>query len=208
MKELRERAMVKRHLLNQKQYNTHSRQLQELQVGELVQVQNQEGSYLRRWTKTRRVVKTMSNRQHHTWLDGSGRVTVHNCQFLCKILLVVDTLDYSPKQPPPQRPRPINSKPLGDTPELMEVDATDDDEMMVDHHTTDMEVEENQHLIIHPPASPILRRSMKITWPLKPLSSQMQGPTHDYLESSQPVTTKCWHCGHGSGGHVERKDNH
>ncbi len=61
----------------------------------------------------------------------------------------------------------------------------DDDEMIVDHHTTDMEVEENQKLIIHSPASLILRHSMKVTWPPRPLSSQMRGLTHNYSESSR-----------------------
>ena len=52
IRELRERAMAKRHLLNQKHYNIHSHPLQELQVGESEQVQNQEGPLPRRWMKT------------------------------------------------------------------------------------------------------------------------------------------------------------
>ena len=118
MKELRESAMLKRHQLNQKQYYMHSCSLQELQVGELVQVQNQEGPYLQRWMKTGRVVETMGNKQYHIQLDGCSRVTLRNSWFLWKILLVVDTPDYSPKQLPPQKPMPIDSEPPGDTPEL------------------------------------------------------------------------------------------
>ena len=86
--------------------------------------------------------------------------------------MVVDTPDYSPKQPPLQRPKAVNSEPQRDTPELMAVDGTDDDYMMVDHLTTDMEVEENQHPIVHP-----LQHEGNT-------APQMQGPTHDYLESS------------------------
>ena len=48
IRELRERAMAKRHLLNQNHYNIHSHPLRELQVGESVQVQNQEGPLPRR----------------------------------------------------------------------------------------------------------------------------------------------------------------
>ena len=70
----------------------------------------------------------------------------------------------------------------------MEVDVIDDDEIMVDHHTTDMEMEENQHPIIHPPASPILRRSTRVTRPLRPLSPQMLGPTDDYVLDVIPTS--------------------
>ena len=99
-KELRERVVAKRHLLNRKQYNMHICPRQELRVGVTVHVQNQEGPYPQWWTKTRRVVETMGNRQYHIRLDGSGRVSQRNCQFLRKILPVLDTPDYSPKQQP------------------------------------------------------------------------------------------------------------
>ena len=61
---LRERAVAKRHLLNQKHYNIHNHPLQELQVGESVQVQNQKGPLPRRWMKTGRVVEKMGNKQY------------------------------------------------------------------------------------------------------------------------------------------------
>ena len=57
IKELRERAMAKRHLLNQKHYNIYSHPLQELQVGKSMQVQNQEGPLPWQWMKTGRVVE-------------------------------------------------------------------------------------------------------------------------------------------------------
>ena len=86
----------------------------------------------------------MTNKQYHIQLDSSGRDTLCNHQFLQKILPVVDTPDYLPKQPPPERS--IDSEPLGDTPELMDLDVMDEDKMMVDHHTIDMKVD-------HPPTS-------------------------------------------------------
>ena len=46
IRELRERAMAKRHVLNQKHYNIHSHPLRELQVGESVQVQKPRGTTL------------------------------------------------------------------------------------------------------------------------------------------------------------------
>ncbi len=48
MKELREKALAKRHQLNQDQYRSHSFPLGERHVGESVQVQNQHGPYPRR----------------------------------------------------------------------------------------------------------------------------------------------------------------
>ena len=112
----------------------------------------------------------MGNKQYHKQLD---KVTLRNHWFLRKMLPVVDTLDYSPKQPPPQRLRPINSEPLGDTPEMMKVEGMDEDKVMVEHHTTDIETEENQHPIIHLPASLILLSSTRVTQPPRPLSQQM-----------------------------------
>ena len=78
IRELRERVMAMRHLLNQKHYKIHSHPLRELQVGELVQVQNQEGPLPRRWMKTGRVVETMGNKQYRVRLDRSNRVTLRN----------------------------------------------------------------------------------------------------------------------------------
>ena len=154
-------------------------------VCESVQVQNQEGPYLWRWTKTGRVVKTMGHKQNRIRLDGIDRVILRYHRFLQKILPVVNTPDYSPKQPPPQKQRLIECEPPGDTPEIMEVNAMDDDEMMADNHTKDMEVEENQPPTIHQSAISIPRCSTRIRRLPRSLSSQMRGPTHDYSEPSR-----------------------
>ena len=179
----RERAMAKRHLLNQKHYNIHSHLLQELQVGESVQVQNQEGPLPWQWMKTTRVVKKMGNKQYRVRLDGSNRVTLRNRRFLRKILPVVDTPKYTPQA------------------EMIEVVDTDVDRGMADH--TDMEVEENQHPVVQPPPSPVLRCTTRVIRPPRSLSPQMRGPAHYYSESSQQVSTKHRYCGHRRGGHVE-----
>ena len=59
---LREVAMAKRHMQNEQFYNKHGRPLWELQVGDFVHIQNQDGYYPHRWTKTGRVVETCGNR--------------------------------------------------------------------------------------------------------------------------------------------------
>ena len=59
--ELRETALARRHMRNEQYYNEHGRPLKELQVGDFVRVQNQDGHYPRRWTKTGRIVETRGN---------------------------------------------------------------------------------------------------------------------------------------------------
>ena len=195
IKELREKAMPKRHLMNQKQYNIHSRPLQELQVGEHVQVQNQDGTYPRRWMKAGRVVETLGNRQYRVRMDGSNRVTLRNCRFFRKIVPVIDALDYQTPQPPP-RSLPVNDDPPYTAPESMEIDETECDERVVDH----MEVDESQPTVVHvpPPVNRDLRRSTRVSRPPRSLSPQMRGPTHDF--PSRQVTTSHTPCGHRRGG--------
>ena len=70
-----EKAMAKRHIRNEGQYNKHSHLLQEIEVGQPVQIQKQTGPYPCRWEKTGRVVEALNNRQYHVRVDGSNRVT-------------------------------------------------------------------------------------------------------------------------------------
>ena len=129
IRELRERAMAKRHQLNQKHYNIHSHPLRELQVGKSVQVQNQERPLPRRWMKTGRVVETIGNKQYRVRLDGSNRVTMRNRRFLRKILPVVDISNNTPQESEPltQRKMPVDSETPSIEPEMMEVVDTDVD---------------------------------------------------------------------------------
>ena len=109
--ELRELAMAQRHKRNEQFSNQHCRPLQELHVGESIQIQNQDGKYLRRWTKTERVVEKRGNRQYQVQVDGSGQITLHNWWFLCKIYSVVNgpphatpgTSNLSTNPVPPQK---------------------------------------------------------------------------------------------------------
>ena len=100
----RETAMAKRHIINEQNYNIKSRPLQELKIGESVQIQNQVGPYPRRWVKTGRVVEALDNRQYNVRVDGSNRVTRRNRRFLRKISPVMDTPDYSTSEVVPEMP--------------------------------------------------------------------------------------------------------
>ena len=195
--------MAKRHLLNQKHYNIHSHPLWKLQVGESVQVQNQEGPLPRWWMKTGRVVETMGNKQYRVCLDESSRVMLRNRRFLRKILPVVGTPNNTPQelQALTQRQMPVDSETPCIEPDMMEVVNTDVDGGMADH--TDMDVEENQHPIVQPSLSPVLRCTTRVIRPPRSRSPQMRGPAHYYSESSQQVTTKHRYYGHRRWGHGE-----
>ena len=120
--ELREIAMAKRHMRNEQFYNQHCRPLRDLQVGDFVQIQNQDGHYPRRWTRTGRIVETQGNRQYQVRVDGSNRITLRNRRFLRRIYPVTD----GPQYPTPKTSDPsTNAEPLQEqSPEdAMEVDS-------------------------------------------------------------------------------------
>lgn len=83
--------MTKRHMKNEKCYNTHSCPLWELEIGGSLQIQNQDSPYPYRWAKTGRVVEALGNRQYHIHIDGSNWAAWHNHCFLWKINPVVNT---------------------------------------------------------------------------------------------------------------------
>ena len=104
--------MAKRHMRNEQFYNQHCRPLQELQVGDFVRIQNQDGNHPRRWTKTGGVVETHGNRQYQVRVDGSNRVTLRNRRFLRKIHPVVDGPHHTKPETsnPPISPEPPQAK--------------------------------------------------------------------------------------------------
>ena len=98
--ELRERAMAKRHVRNAAHYNTHTRTLPALQVGDSVLIQNQTGHHPKRWDKTGKIVETLGNRQYQIKVDGSNRITLRNRRFLKKISPVADQIQpFLPTSP-------------------------------------------------------------------------------------------------------------
>ena len=53
-------------------------------VGDKVLIQNQAGRFATKWEKTGRIVETHANDQYTIKVDGSGRLTLRNRQFLRK----------------------------------------------------------------------------------------------------------------------------
>ena len=85
IRELREKAMAKRHICDMESYNANTRTLPPLLVGDSVSIQNQIGNHPNRWEKTGTITETLDNRQYRVKVDGSNRVNLHNRRFLRKI---------------------------------------------------------------------------------------------------------------------------
>ena len=203
----RETAMAKRHIRNEKNYNLRSHPLQELKIGESVQIQNQVGPYPRRWVKTGRVVEVLDNRQYNVRVDGSNRVTRRNRRFLRKINPVMNTPDYPTSEVVPDRPdtsenstrpeqprewsTPVDTDrhiPETTIPVLEEMEVDDINDPGEDPMT--MEVDDDRHV----------RRSGRVTRPPRNLSPQTRGATHIYSRASRQGTTSQRFCDPIRGG--------
>ena len=63
----------------------HTRELPTLDVGDVVQVQNQTGPKANKWMLSGVIVESLGNNQYRVKMDGSGRVSLRNGQFLKRI---------------------------------------------------------------------------------------------------------------------------
>lgn len=106
---LREQSSARLHARVVDRYNQHTRPLCDLDVGNVVLLQNQNGSCPRRWDLTGVIVDKLDNRQYRVKIDGSGRVTLRNRRFL-KLLqpFMHQSHSNSPSSAPsvPARPTP------------------------------------------------------------------------------------------------------
>ena len=72
-------------------YDEHTRTLAPISVGDMVQVQNQEGNYPLRWDKSGIVVERLEHGQYLVKYDGSGRILLRARGHLRKILSCTPT---------------------------------------------------------------------------------------------------------------------
>ena len=63
-----------------------TRELSELEPGDIVQIQNQKGKNPLRWDKSGTVIERGGFGQYSVRMDGSGRVTLRNRKYLRKII--------------------------------------------------------------------------------------------------------------------------
>ena len=57
-----------------------------LEVGDMVQIQNQRGNNPKRWNKSGKIVEKLDFDQYLVKVDGGGRITRRNRRFLRKII--------------------------------------------------------------------------------------------------------------------------
>ena len=76
----REQAHARRHVI--KRLTTPSGTLEPLEVGQVVQVQNQYGAKPGKWYNTGIIAEVLPHRQYRVMMDGSRRVTLRNRRFI------------------------------------------------------------------------------------------------------------------------------
>ena len=81
----KEEALRQRYMKQLEKLESGSRLLLPLRHGERVFVQNQAGRYGTKWDKSGTIVETHPNDQYTVKIDGSGRLSLRNRQFLRKI---------------------------------------------------------------------------------------------------------------------------
>ena len=86
----RETALAKRAL---KAVPQDKRELEPLEIGDNVQLQNQSGNHPNKWFNTGVVSEVLPHRQYHVVVDGSRRITLRNRRFLKKISPVSRKID-------------------------------------------------------------------------------------------------------------------
>ena len=80
----REEALRKGHVRTVETWAEHTKRDSPLAVGDIVRVQNQTGPHLNKWDKTGSIVEVRQHNQYAINIDGSGRITLRNRQFLHK----------------------------------------------------------------------------------------------------------------------------
>ena len=80
--EQREQAHPKRHIRTEEVMTKGTKLLPPLQVGAPVAIQDQSGNTPRRWSKTGRVLESVGHDSFLVKVDGAGRTTKRNRQFL------------------------------------------------------------------------------------------------------------------------------
>lgn len=78
----REKALAKLHLSRHTDLSSKSKPLKPLCIGDTVQVQNQRGHNPNKWDLSATVVEIQDFNSYLVKMDGTGRISKHNKQFL------------------------------------------------------------------------------------------------------------------------------
>merc|ERR1711867_414011 len=85
-REMREQALAVKFAAVEQNLGGRVRDLPDLKVGEMVQIQNQRGVDPKRWCKSGKIVEKLDFNQYLVKVDGGGRLTRRNRRFLKKII--------------------------------------------------------------------------------------------------------------------------
>ena len=113
-REKRELAMRKRFLRGYEKWSEHTRDLPPLTPGSRVLIQNQfgAGKLAKKWDKSGLVLEDLGYNKYRVKVDGSGRVTDRNRQFLRKFTPVTPSLPGpTPNTAVNHNPQPVNPIP-------------------------------------------------------------------------------------------------
>ena len=121
----RQQALSRRQTLGRARWDEHSRGLSPLRCGDKVTVQNQTGRHPTKWDKSGVVVEVLQYHQYIVRMDGSGRLTTRNRQFLRRQAFpttedtnpLLRQLPPTPPTPPPPTPTPATPPPTHPSPQ-------------------------------------------------------------------------------------------
>lgn len=103
--ERREELLAKRYELMGDRLRLGTKALGKLNLGNIVSLQNQAGPRAKKWDRTGVVVEVLPYDQYRVKVDGSGRVSLRNRQFLRKL----GEGDSSAGTCPPTQPVPVDT---------------------------------------------------------------------------------------------------
>ena len=82
---LTEATLENRHIKQGKGLSEHTKWLPPLAIGDCLRMQNQIGHYPLKWDKTGVIIEVRQFDQYAVKVDGSGRVTLRNREFLRQV---------------------------------------------------------------------------------------------------------------------------
>ena len=85
-RDMREQALAVKFAELEKNLGGGARRLPDLDVGDMVQIQNQRGNDPKRWNKSGKIIEKLDFDQYLVKVDGGGRITRRNRRFLKKII--------------------------------------------------------------------------------------------------------------------------
>ena len=175
----REMALAKRAL---KALPSESKELQPLEIGDCVQIQNQTGNHPNKWLSTGVVSEVLPHRQYNIVVDGSRRITLRNRRFLRKILPVTRKNDFAPDFDVPDIPLVRETIQPSEPEDVAEPTMQHDRNIVVPPSVSPNGNTSNEVPIppvtTEMPAVP-LRRSTRPRVERKLFSARMHGKTHD-----------------------------